>query len=671
MIRWLVLAWAVFGTGFALAAGGGTAGGCVPVEGGAELTVEGLGRAVFAGLSTDRVRDEALLSGGVCVEFNAIGGVLRSERLTVAGLGDGVSLMAADVVFELDAWTIGAELLEADAEGAVLVGVTLTSPDAVALAQALHVDLTSGTIVARALRLATETLWVAAEAATLIGQRVALEAVALTTCDCPPADARVRLDARAAELDLVDPAVTLHGADLVIGALRWALRDPWTFDAEDLSLPLPPVSVSEDPEGRRGTLVGVAEQAVAPGVRLAWDVGLGDGDRPPDLSLRLAARAGDASVDVTGASDRLRVAWRVARPLGAGWTVAYAQRLEGGAWDEPTRDQSVTAAWARAWPAPVAGVARVEVDASTFAALTAQTRAEGEIVGTRWGGSLRVRATGEAVGGWRPSLEVGAGASAYPAAAAQQTWVSLAPRATVTSGGLRLDVEHLSRWVWGGSPFGVSVDRLGPLHRSDVRASLAWGGDASGQRADGRDPGRLTAALRWDWRPDPQRPGHAIGLERLDLGGSLAGDAWGGRLGVRADAALAGAIDPRPGRTASLGATVTWERDGWEVGTRLRVDPSKPDGPWEEAAVFVALPVTTGDWWWRPYLAFDLASWAREGEGWWVGHGLDLAWRSDFGVLDVGYRFDEGIGLRLSAGVRFASRPLELERLMPDAGERP
>ena len=669
MIRWLILVWAVgatFGAAWAQASGESGPDTCVPVEGGAELTVEGLGRAVFAGLSTDRVRDEALLSGGVCVEFSAIGGVLRSERLTVSGLGDGAALAAVDVVFHLDEWTIAADLLEADAAGAVLVGVTLTSPDAVALAQGLRVDLASGTIAAHALRLVTETLWVVAEAATLDGDRVALDGVGLTTCDCPPADASVRLEARTADLYLVEPAVTLHGADLVVGALRWALRDPWSFDAESLALPLPPISVFEDPEGRRGTLVGVSEQPVAPGVRFAWDVGVGDDDRPPDLSLRVAARAGDASVDVTGASDRLRVAWRVARPLPRGWTVAYGQRLEGGAWDEPARDQSVTAAWSRAWTAPVAALARVELDASTFIAVTAQTLGGDEVVGTRLGGSLRIRIGGEPVASWRPALEVAAGVTGYPAGGTAQAWASIAPRASLTAGSLRVDLEHLSRWVWGVSPFGVSVDRLAPLHRSDVRASVEL---ARGARGDG--PGRLTGVARWDWRPDPHRPGRVIGLERLELSVATSGAAWGGRLSVRADADLEGLIDPRPGRTSALGATVAWTREAWEIGTRLRLDPSAPGWPWRETTVFAALPITTGDWWWRPYLAVDLTSWAREQPRWWVGHGLDLAWTSDFGVLDLGYRYDDGIGLQLNVGVRFESRPLELERLSSVSEGRP
>ncbi len=667
MIRWLILAWAVWAMGGAAwAQASGAPGTCVPVEGGAELTVEGLGRAVFAGLSTDRVRDEALLSGGVCVEFSNIGGVLRSERLTVSGLGDGAALAAVDVVFQIDEWTIAADLLEADAAGAVLGGVTLTSPDAVALAEGLRVDLTSGTIAARALRLVTETLWVVADAATLDGDRVALHEVGLTTCDCPPADASVRLEARTAELDLVEPSVTLHGADLVVGALRWALRDPWSFDAENLSFPLPPISVFEDPAGRRGTLVGVAEQPVAPGVRFAWDVGIGDDERPPDLSLRLAARAGDASVDVTGASDRVRVAWRVARPLAGGWTVAYGQRLEGGAWDEPARDQSVTAAWSRAWSDAAAGVALVELDASTFAALTAQTLAGTEVVGTRLGGSARFRVEGESVAGWRPALEVAAGATGYPAGGTPQTWLSIAPQAALTVAGLRLDLGHVSRWAWGASPFGVTVDRLGALHRSDLRASLELARSASGH-----GPGKLTVVARWDWRPDPQRAGRAIGLERLAVSGATSVAAWGGRLSVRADADLEGLVDPRPSRRSALGASVAWTREAWEIGTRVRLDPSAPGWPWRETTVFAALPVTTGDWWWRPYLAVDLTSWAREQPRWWVGHGLDLAWTSDFGVLDLGYRYDDGIGLQLNVGVRFESRPLELERLSSVTEGRP
>jgi hypothetical protein len=280
--------------------------GCVRVDAGAELTVAGVGRAVFAVLATDRVRDAAVLSGGVCVTFSAIDGVLLTERLVVTGLGRGAArLEATDVVLEVPGWSIGAELLVAVGDRLSLAGVTLRGRDAVARAIGMTIDLTSGAIEAQAVVLATETAWVRASSASIAGATVSLRGVALTTCDCLPDDAGVRLEARSAEFDLEAAGLRLDGAELVVGALRWPLPDPWSFDAAGLDDLAPPVAVFEDPAGRRGTLVGVAERSVAPGVRFSWDAAVGAGLLPSDLWLRVAARAGDASVEITGATDRL------------------------------------------------------------------------------------------------------------------------------------------------------------------------------------------------------------------------------------------------------------------------------------------------------------------------------------------------------------------------------
>jgi hypothetical protein len=646
--------------------------GCLRVDAGAELTVTGVGRAVFAVLATDRVRDAAVLSGGVCVAFSAIDGVLLTERLEITGLGRDVArLEAADVVLEVPGWSIGAELLVAVGDRLSLAGVTLRGRDAVARAVGMTLDLTSGAIVAHAVVLATETAWVRASSASFAGDAVSLRDVALTTCDCLPEDAGVRLEARSAELDLDGAGVRLGGAELVTGALRWPLPDPWSFDAAALADLAPPVAIFEDPAGRRGTLVGVAERSVAPGVRFAWDAALGAGLLPSDLWLRVAARAGDASIDVTGATDRLRVAWRAAWPFADHWSLAFAQRLEGGAWDEPVRDQSVALSWSRAWPAPAAAVSRVQLDGSTFAALTAQSLAAGERIGTRIGATLQVRVTGDPIGSLRPTLEAAAGLTGYPpgltdypADGTSQAWLTLSPRLSGAWGPVRLDLGHLSRWVAGVSPFGVGVDRLAPVHRTDLQATVAFGDAALWS-------GTVGTTVRWDWRSDAQRPGRAVGLERLDLRVAAAGPTAGGRFRVAVDAVLAGLLDPRSGRSPSVGGTAVWERGSWELGTRWRVDPANPSWPWRTATVFAAVPFDVGDLWLRPYLAVDLAAWARGDARPLAGHGLDLAWAQSFGVIEAGYRFDDGAGVALSLGLRFTPRPLDLERLPVAAVDGP
>jgi hypothetical protein len=186
-------------------------------------------------------------------------------------------------------------------------------------------------------------------------------------------------------------------------------------------------------------------------------------------------------------------------------------------------------------------VSRLQVDGSAFGALTAQSLAAGERIGTRFGATLQARVTGDPLGNLRPTLELTAGLTGYPADGASQGWLTLAPRLSGAWGSWRLDLGHLSRWVAGASPFGVGVDRLAPLHRSDLVATVAFGDAALWS-------GTVGATVRWDWRSDAQRPGRAVGLERLDLRVAAAGPVAGGHLAVAGDAILAGLLDPRSGR---------------------------------------------------------------------------------------------------------------------------
>jgi len=648
----LLAAWTASG-----AAAAGEA--CLPMPGGGELTVAGVGRAVFASLVTDRALDAARLSGGVCLEFEGTGGVLRSGSLDIGDLGGAVTVVATDVTLELPGWHLTAGRLVADASGATLSPAVMRGQEAVARAAVLTIDLFTGGFAAEDVRLLTASVWIDAAHARFDGRRVWATDAWLTTCDCPPADADVRVEAVAVEAELTPLRIVLVGGVLVIGAWRWALPDPWTVDETSLAASTLPFTVAPDPDGVRGTVVTFREQTVSDGARLGWDAGSGAGARPPDLRVRLAAGAGGASVDLLGASDRLRVAWRVARPAAGGWSVSFGQRLEGGAWREPVRDVDLTLGW-RGTPSPGSGAARVALDLGAFAAVSAQRLAGGERVGARLGASAGALLEGPEVGGVRPSVRLAAGVTLYPSGIGDgpttQAWGSVAPTVAARWGAWRLDAAHLARWVVGASPFGTTLDRVGPAQRTDLSLSVrppaqrGWAGVA-----------RL--ALRYDWLADSRRPARAVGLERLQVALEAGGPAWAGRLDLRAEAALAGWVDPRPDRPTSLAGAVAWTRGGWELGARTAFDPLADVDPWREVTVFAAVPFATGAWAWRPYLALDVAAWARGAGPRVVGHGLDLAWTSCCGVVELGYRVDGATGTRVTLGLRLEPHDLDAARL--------
>ena len=653
---WVAAAlWLALGAGVGAAASqvGGGAAACVAVAGGGELTVAGVGRALFAALATDRARGAIALSGGVCVELTAVGGVLRSDRIDLSERDGEVTLTAVDVAIALHGWILWADRLRADAAGAELGGVVLQGREAVARAVTAFVDLETGAVEGVDVRLVTEVLWIDATRARIDGAEVRVEGAWLTTCDCPPVEADVRVEADSATIDLAATSITLAGAELVTGRLRVPLPDPWTTSAAAWEEPTWPFSVAEDPDGLRGTVVTFAERDLASGARWAWEVASGTAERPPDLGVRLSASQRQATVALVAASDRLTLRWRVARPWGGGWTLAFGQRLEGGAVPDPVRDQYLEARWSGA----LGDATGMQASVAAFAAASAQTLAAGEVVGARLGVEGRWRWELAPAPGWRPSLVVTAGATAYPATlgpgAPPQAYLGIAPSVVVEVLGARVTLSHLSRWVAGASPFGASLDRVAPAHRSDLRVDL--GDEAAAWDA--------YLATRWDWRPDPLREGRTIGLERLDVGAALAARVGDGELAVRVDTMLAGVVDPRPERGAGVVARIAWSQAGWEFGVGLRGDLAPVLDPWRSVSVFGAVPIEVGEWTWRPFLEVDVAASLRRAAPTVVGHGLDVAWRGCCAVIELGYRHDAYGGTSLRAGLRTAPHELDPARL--------
>ncbi|MDA0700501.1 MAG: hypothetical protein O3A02_04775, partial [bacterium] len=144
---------------------------CPPVAGGGELMVAGIGRVVFSGLTTDRVRDAASLTGSVCLAFEAVDGLLRTGRLELSGLSTDLVVAAADVTLELPDWTLTARSLRSNGAVATLDEVMMQGVEAVARAATVRFDLAVGDVEAVDLRLVTETVWLDARSARFDGRR--------------------------------------------------------------------------------------------------------------------------------------------------------------------------------------------------------------------------------------------------------------------------------------------------------------------------------------------------------------------------------------------------------------------------------------------------------------------------------------------------------------------
>jgi hypothetical protein len=288
-------------------------------------------------------------------------------------------------------------------------------------------------------------------------------------------------------------------------------------------------------------------------------------------------------------------------------------------------------------------------------ALTGQTRIDGDVAAPRLGVDGRLGWTAPE-GVVAPGLEVASGATAYPGLDAQQAWASVRPGLTVRTGGLRVDATHLARWVVGGSPFSARVDRVDAVQRSDVVAR--WAGALPAGIAL-----EATATLRYGWDPDPARAGKPLGVEVLTVRAN-ATVPWGAAsVGVRLDLALAGRVDPRPGRDAFATVRVAWTRERLEAGVRTTVG-LEPGGVWRDLTLFAAVPFDASPAWnLRPYLAVDVLAFAGGAGPWLRGHGLDVAWRTCCGTVELGYRSDAVDGATTHFALLLPVRPLDPTRL--------
>jgi hypothetical protein len=335
---------------------------CWRVAGGQELSVAGLGRVVFDALTTDRARDAASLTGGVCLTLAAVDGELRTERLELTGLTGDLALAALDVALSLPGWVLTAGELTSDGARATLRRVAMRGAEAVALADEVVIDLASGEVVAHGLRLATETVWMDAERGTFDGHTVWAERALLTTCDCPPEESPLRLEAVAVRLDLAETRIRLDGAVLGVQQLRVELPDPLELDAAAIADLALPVTLGADPEGIRGLVLRGVEREVAAGVRFAWDIASGEGGRaphsdcrgPPTAHRSRSSRGARASRRrgacggrwAAGSGSTSPSAWRPA-PARKGFETSRRRSTGVGPWtgpDEPGRDSSSASA---------------------------------------------------------------------------------------------------------------------------------------------------------------------------------------------------------------------------------------------------------------------------------------------------------------------------------------
>lgn len=624
---------------------------CTLVPGASELSVADLGRVVFRELATDRAADAATFAGGVCLELADQRVVVEAERFEVSAFASAPTVVAYGARVRSDAWRLAAQRLDFDGERLVLDDASLEADDLVALAQRLEVALETGEVRGRALVAATPGLRVDLAEAVLAGAVLRGSGAVVSTCDCPPSEAALRIEAAGLWLSLEGEGLEIEGGWLVTGALRWPLASSWRLDASDLERLQPPLSVTRDE--RRGWLLVLPERARA-GVALGADVALSAEARPPWRVGVVAEGAGaSATFRVSPSAAAARIA--AERALQPWLTLIATQRLELAS-DARLADAALSL---RARVTPTLGVGLTHVvRLEAGAALSAQRSGAVEVSTPRAWSLARWETSTQALTSGRLQLGLELGSSGYLTDEGSQLWWALSPRWTLARDDWSLTLAHEQRWVRGSSPFTSAVDRRDPVSLSSLRVGARLG----------EGPVALDAEVRYDWRDDPLRDG-VIGLDRarVALDGPW-GDLAGGEARLRGSVELAGVLDPRRDRAAvaRFGAQARWPQRDAEFGIDVSVGLLPDAVALRSLVLSVAAPLPLPDpaLRVRPFVALDVLPSLR-GDGWpeLRGHGVALRWETDYGALDLRYRSDLDGSLTTSVGFELPSRSPTLEEL--------
>jgi hypothetical protein len=658
----------------------------------------------------DSSREELTLAGGVCVSFEGSDAVLRAEQLQV--WRDLDWQIAAEVVtLEFaDAQLAGARLW-LEGESLVIEEAVLRTAEAAGFAAWVSVAWRTGDWSAEVVRLATRVGWWDAEKVSATENGFRFEQVWFSTCDCPPGEAPARIEGEWLEV-MLDPLRLFVGVgECVSGWGRSLLPDPVTIDPEAWNRWTSRLRVTS-----AGGLSAVwASRTLAPGVRFSSTLASGWPHGDPSVIIDTRAQRTGGSIRLQGASDRLRVQWEESRDLGDRWTLVLGQRLELGAWPSAVRDSwlQLQRDWTVALPWEGA---RLAGSLAVLGALTNEGVGSGTVQGVRFEWASHWSASGAPRAGVTPRFEVGFGMNHHPTSGLQQSWVEVVPGLVWRWPNGSLTLDHRARWVAGESPFSAAVDARLPLQQSraildlqgseglwgdfeariaatwDLRwdaGSATWGGHwttldprlrlvrplgagtlaaslegslAGWLQGDARGARSFEAALRLDqgsvwWGAEVAVAGRANRDATQTLGVALGGEererAW--QLALSLDGAV---FDSSRRADAELRAEASLEHATWGVSATTLWQPWGDGPPLSNLILAVEFPWFGDTLAWRPALEVDVVAWTRQA-GWvagWRGYGLDIAWETRLGTLELGARQRHGDGWSLNFGVALPDR---------------
>lgn len=603
------------------------------IENRQELIIENFGTAYFASLPVANLQaGEATLADGVCIAGEE-GWELRSEILSVRGIGEAFSLEASNVSLLYFDWQVNAASLVA-VEGSIEISeVDFASASLTGTSQEAVFDLSENVLSLKNAAAQGEGFRIQGELARLSGDVLFFEDAIATTCVCEEGALYI-IRSPTASYDLTEQAVVVKGGQLDIGGVMIELPDI-DLSQEKLANIAFPITIEyigdDEAEDIKGTGLGLRVSDLALSDDLTLELGLAglDVEYPLVGVAVLHYKDEKTNFDVGVTSRGVQADFGVREPLTPWLDLSFNMRNRDWQAADFLHEGSLGLVAKQRY---VLSSHTLGFTVGAFAAASSQTIASEIVTSPRLGSYASAGYRSPSTDWGQFSLQLRAEATRYPTFDAAQFGLRFQPTWSMSFNPVRVSLGWDRLVTNAASPFDTSLDKL--VAKSELSLGLNFEDDFAPGLA-----GSFGVSVRYDFLG--AAPGEGLGgkLEAFAFQSTLDWQREGLKLRPFLSAELAPVFnDSLDGVDAFVEGGVTLERGRVQGGFSLRFDPTL-DESLEKIELSTSFPLDFGTVTLEPFLAFDMLPTIRDFElPRLSGQGLKVTWRSCCGTVIASYK---------------------------------
>ena len=607
------------------------------IETSTELLIPDFGTAYFNSLGTSLQAGQATLSDGVCI-VGLDGWELRSETLSVKGLGEVVSLEASNVSLIYFGWRVNAVFLTATEGRIAIDSVDFVNESVAGTSEKAVFDLEDNILMLTNAAAEGSGFRIRGDVARLSGNVLFFEDALATTCVCEGGALYV-IKSPSASYDLTQQAVIVNEGQIVIGGITIALPDFELTQEKlaDIAFPITIEYVTNDEvTGAEGTGLGIRMPNLRVTDALRLELGLVglDNDYPLAGVAVLHYQKDNVSFDVGLSPRGVQADFSVREPFLPWLDASFQIRNRNWSTAHALHEGSLGLIAQQSY---TVSEHRFDLTEAIFAAASSQIVSGNPIATPRLGGYAVSSYRSPTTAWGKFAFNVRVEATDYPLVDQTQFGLRLRPSWTKRFEPWELSIGWDRLFTNAASPFAKSLDKL------EVKNELSFGLKADDELSE-TVSASFSLALRYDFLAPIPKGTFGEQVDALNLRSGLRWQHNDLILQPFLNADLAPLFNSTLEGVDSYiegGLNLEWGRV--QGGFAVRFDPVL-DEPLEKIELSTSFPLDFGTVTLEPFLAFDLLPTLRNRDLPRVsGQGLKLTWRSCCGTVIASFKQAENI----------------------------